>query len=78
VKGTTTVGAQVLLTHGEVEHARAQYPWVALFIVAHIAVSSTDETEYVASGGEPIIYAPWRVENGELVPLAYAYAPPSR
>jgi Domain of unknown function (DUF3883) len=78
VKGTTTAGAQVLLTRGEVEHARAQYPQVALFIVAHITVSGTDETEYAASGGESIIYAPWRIEDGELAPLAFAYVPSSR
>lgn len=61
-----------------VEHARAQYPRVALIIVAQIEVSGTDETEYTASGGELMIYEPWRIEDGALAPLAFAYVPPSR
>jgi hypothetical protein len=70
VKDSTTAGAQVLLTGGEVEHARAQYPRVALYIVvAHITVRGTDESAYTAPGGESISYAPWHIEDGELAPV---------
>jgi hypothetical protein len=77
VKGTTGDGAQVLLTPNEVEHARAHYPAVALFVVAHIVTDEVASGRQEASGGTVQIIEPWRVDDGVLVPVGYAYSVPS-
>lgn len=74
VKGTTSEGTNILLTEGEVKHAR-KHTNVALFIVANITLSSMSG-KLEPSGGTTIIRQPWRVDDGELTPLAYKYTTP--
>jgi hypothetical protein len=71
VKGTTGGGTSVLLTTNEVEHARAQQPHVALFVVSEIQLRREPGSEPVASGGTVRILEPWDVRACELRPMAY-------
>lgn len=54
VKGTTADGAEVLLTPNEVQHARSDYPNVALFVMARIEVGEAEGGTIEAFGGEVI------------------------
>ena len=74
VKGTTTSGAQVLLTPLEVTHARTQYPNVALFVLAGIQVKRTPDGAVEASGGEARVIDPWRLETDNLSPIGFSYS----
>jgi hypothetical protein len=74
VKGTTSLGQEVLLTPNEVKHART-YPDVALTIVHSITVTPTDAGP-VAEGGELVLYDPWDITQGNLSPVGYAYSVP--
>jgi predicted RNA-binding protein with PUA-like domain len=73
VKGTTGQGSQVLLTAGEVTHARSHYPRVALYIVSNIRVSLSSEGIAQPHGGDVRVFEPWKVEPGSLTPLTYSY-----
>ncbi len=75
VKGTTTAGAEVLLTPNEVEHAR-RYPDVALFILADIVVKRDTDGTVSASGGRRVVFDPWVIGLGTLTPVGYRYAVP--
>lgn len=77
VKGTRTAGEVVLLTRGEVDHARAHYPNVALLIVTGIQLTRDAEGGPIASGGELQVYQPWQPEDDALSPLAFQYTVPS-
>jgi hypothetical protein len=70
VKGTTSAGAEVLLTKGEVELHREQYPNNALFVVKNIALDRV-RVPPAASGGELHVVRPWRVEDEHLTPISY-------
>ena len=50
VKGTTTDGAEVILTPNEVRHAR-EYPCTALFVLSNITVERADDGTITATGG---------------------------
>jgi hypothetical protein len=76
VKGTTTDGAEILLTPNEVAHARLQYPHVALFVVSQIALAQDATGELRASGGIARRYEPWQVDVGTLKALGYSYLLP--
>jgi hypothetical protein len=78
VKGTTGDGSQVLLTSGEVRHARAHMPDVALFILAGIKLGDDPEIAALASGGQGMVYEPWVLNDDDLSALAYMYHPPSQ
>jgi hypothetical protein len=73
VKGTTGDGSSVLLTPGEVRHARDH--GAALVVVSQIVLESDPESgERLASGGEPEVLNPWDVDaDGELIPTGYEY-----
>lgn len=71
VKGTTSDGSSVLLTAHEVQHARERHPAIALFVVSEIKVQGTE-----ATGGEVRLIEPWRVDDGELKPIAFNYLVP--
>ena len=75
VKGTTTDGAEVILTPNEVRHAR-EYPCTALFIVRHITVGRTEDGTVTATGGKHHCYDPWQVDDGTLTPLGFRYQVP--
>jgi hypothetical protein len=71
VKGTTSNGSAILLTRNEVEHARATYPHVALYIVADLQVGAESSA---ISGGRVIVCEPWQPHEEYLRPLAYTYS----
>jgi hypothetical protein len=76
VKGTVSRGAEVLLTPNEVEHARAAYPNVALFIVANIQVADPQAVVSEVHGGEVKVVSPWRIADGCLMPVGFSYVVP--
>lgn len=78
VKGTTSDGSSVLLTFNEVEHARARFPYVALFVVAQIKVERDSDEGIIASGGTVHRYEPWRVDDGTLKAIGFIHWPTSR
>jgi hypothetical protein len=71
VKGTTGAGENVLLTRNEVAHART-FPDLALVVVSRIELSRGAAPS--ASGGSKRVEEPWRIDMGELSPLAYEYS----
>lgn len=74
VKGTTGVGAQVILTVGEVRNA-LEYPDCALAVVSNIQLD-TSGAEPKATGGEVKFIRPWEVDQDALRPLTYEYLVP--
>lgn len=76
VKGTTGFGEKILLPKNEVAHAQTQYPNVALFIVHGIELSAQTPPE--ASGGTVLLLHPWRIDQGQLEPLAFSYVVPKQ
>jgi hypothetical protein len=76
VKGTTTLGDQVVLTRKEVEHART-YPHVVLFILADIVVTRDEEGNVTASQGRERMFDPWRLDDGTLTPIGFRYEVPT-
>lgn len=71
VKGTTSDGAQILLTANEVKHAQNLSNNVALFVLAHIQVDPTAPDKI--QGGEYQCLDPWNIDEGTLSPLAFTY-----
>lgn len=73
VKGTTTDGANVLLTHGEVAHAQ-NYPAQSVLVVISGIVVTNHNGETTASGGQITFHAdPWIPEESRLKPTVYRY-----
>ena len=72
MKGTTTDGAEVILTRNEVRHAR-EYPYTALFVVSNITVERAEDGTVTATGGNQHCYDPWRLGDGTLTPLGFRY-----
>jgi hypothetical protein len=76
VKGTTSTGAQILLTPNEVGYAREYYPSVALYVLSNVRLVQRSDGGPVASGGDVVIYDPWSIVAGPLVPVGFAYTTP--
>jgi len=76
VKGTTTDGAEVILTRKEVEHAK-DYPSCALFVLNNIKVDRADDGTVTATGGVHHPYDPWNIYEGTLTPIGYSYQVPA-
>lgn len=73
VKGTTGDGSSVLLTPGEVKHAREGHA-LRLIVVKGIALRLDDNGAWVAEGGEVNSMDPWDLDaTGELFPTGYEY-----
>ena len=72
VKGTTTDGAEVILTPNEVRHAR-EHPHTALFILSNITVERAEDGTVIATGGKRNLYDPWRLDDGTLAPVGFRY-----
>jgi hypothetical protein len=68
VKGTTTLGDAIVLTHGEVEHACNDRNECSLFVLHSIRLKRQK-----ASGGEQFILEPWRLLRTNLRPINYTY-----
>jgi hypothetical protein len=72
VKGTTTDGESVHLTHGEVKHVRRHEGQVALFVVRNMKLVET-EGGLEARGGDQLIRRPWDLAEDRLTPTHYDY-----
>jgi len=77
VKGTTTDGAEVILTPNEVAHAR-ENPCAALFVVSNITVERAEDGSMTAANGQHFCYDPWRLDDGTLTPLGFRYQVPTK
>jgi len=75
VKGTTSDGAQILLTPNEVEHAR-NYENVALFVVSNLITSEDAEGKTTVSAGRIKLLFPWTPVDDELSPIGFSYQVP--
>lgn len=74
VKGTTGDGSSVLLTPGEVVHARDANVKLMLLIVSGIELIAKQDEDPTASGGTLRIIDPWRIdEDGTLTPTGFEY-----
>jgi hypothetical protein len=76
VKGTTGLGSLVRLTRGEVDHARAMCPHVALYIVSEIRLARGARPH--AARGTPRPWHPWIIDDGTMETPAFEYALPLR
>lgn len=77
VKGTTSEGTTVLLTPNEVEHARAKYPNVALYVVSDICIITDNDGEVQTQGGLVTHFEPWQIDQSSLKPIGYEYTVPA-
>jgi Protein NO VEIN, C-terminal len=69
VKGTTSLGEQIVLTKREVEEA--SMPGYVLFVVSEILLAS-EGGSVVAGGGQCRVIPLWRQEKHILKPIAYS------
>ncbi|WP_433194252.1 MrcB family domain-containing protein [Nocardia sp. CA-107356] len=76
VKGTTSLGGQVILTYNEVEHHRQEYPNNALVVVHSIKLDRTPVPPR-ASGGAIVVHQPWQIDQAMLRPVSYYYTVPN-
>lgn len=74
VKGTTSDGSEVLLTHGEVVLHRREFPKTMLLVVHSINLMKGDPP--VASGGALRVIDGFSPDPADLTPIAYRYTPP--
>lgn len=72
VKGTTSIGEQIVLTKNEVAVHRARYPYNALIIVHSITLTRSPGNPS-ADGGELVMLSPWDIVESQLRPLAFQY-----
>ena len=74
VKGTTTDGSSVLLTHGEVSHAESCGN-LALYILHGLTLQDDGSGDVEAVGGRSEVHNPWDIAKGTLSPLTYQHIP---
>ena len=74
VKGTTSDGSEVLLTHGEVLLHRREYPKTMLLVVHTIELTKGEPP--IASGGALRVIDGFSPDSADLTPIAYRYSPP--
>lgn len=72
VKGTTSLGEEVILTRNEVELHQVAHPDNAL-VVVHSIVLDRSVSPPVASGGVLEYWQPWELADVDLTPMAYRY-----
>ena len=75
VKGTTTVGAEVVLTKNEVDVYSKAHPATMIAIVSGIVLHRGKEPS--ATGGYLRSMHPWEIALGALTPISYRYRVPS-
>ena len=68
VKGSTTDGSSIVLTHNEVKHASDPHTTCALFLLHSITLDRGK-----ASGGTQIVLNPWQLQQVNLKPVTYIY-----
>jgi hypothetical protein len=74
VNGTTTDGAEVILTPNVLAHART-YRDTALFILSRIHIERDNAGMVMATGGIQRLYDPRQIDNGTPIPVGYRYQP---
>jgi hypothetical protein len=75
VKGTTSAGAGVPLTAGEVDHHADAFPHNALVVVRNIDLHR-DGVSPTASGGRLFELRAWQIDPGALRTISFAYEVP--
>ncbi|QHO73083.1 hypothetical protein ACH79_10965 [Bradyrhizobium sp. CCBAU 051011] len=73
VKGTTSTGEEVVVTHNEVEVQRMRYPNNALIVVHSVDLLRSADTPK-ARGGMLLMRSPWEIEDNHLRPIAFRCA----
>ncbi|MEU7141694.1 DUF3578 domain-containing protein [Nocardia sp. NPDC046473] len=76
VKGTISLGEEVILTYNEVEHHLKEHPNNAL-VVVHSIKLDRKQSPPVASGGIVVVHQPWQIDVTMLRPISYRYVTPS-
>lgn len=76
VKGTTSIGEQIVVTRNEVAVHRARHPHNALIVVHSIILARTSGRP-TAAGGQLVMVSPWQINEERLRPLAFQYAVPN-
>jgi hypothetical protein len=76
VKGTTTEGAEVILTPNEVRHAQ-ENNCTALFVLSNVKIERAEDGTVTATGGIRHLYDPWDLDDGTLTPLGFRYQVPA-
>jgi hypothetical protein len=74
VKGTTSLGEQIVLTRDEVKHHN-ENPNNALVVVHSILLDRTQQTP-VAYGGTRVVTQPWKIDESGLTVISYRYKIP--
>lgn len=77
VKGTQTLGEDVLLTPNEVAFAENHRDSMALFVVSSCTVDRDDHGIRV-SGGEVRVLHLWNIDRAALTPTGYYYYLPEQ
>ncbi|MFC6089808.1 protein NO VEIN domain-containing protein [Saccharothrix lopnurensis] len=72
VKGTTSAGAEVVLTHNEVLLNAEHHPDTMLIVVAGVELDRA-AVPPTAGGGVLRVAHPWSVDPADLTPVAYRY-----
>jgi hypothetical protein len=70
VKGTTSTGDEVVVTHNEVGVQRTRYPNNALIVVHSVDLLRSSEAPK-AHGGKLLMRSPWKIEESHLRPIAF-------
>src|SRR5262249_3203042 len=76
VKGTTTDGAEVILTPNEVRHAQ-ENRCTALFVLSNVKIERDEDGTVIATDGIRHLYDPWCLDDGTLTPLGFRYQVPA-
>lgn len=79
VKGTQTLGEEVVLTPNEVRHIRETDKCDAthaLYVVSQIQLDRSDGVR--CSGGRERLLRPWDIDSAHLTPTKYAYRVPGQ
>jgi hypothetical protein len=71
VKGTTTSGQQIIITHAEVEFAREHQQEMLLVVVSGIEVIQDESGRVSADGGTAITFREWAPQASQLRPISY-------
>lgn len=75
VKGTMSLGEQIILTRREVEHHQ-EHPNNALVVVHSILLDRTQQPP-VAYGGTRVVTQPWKIDESGLTVISYRYKIPT-
>jgi hypothetical protein len=75
VKGTVSIGHDVILTRNEVALHQAEFPKNMLAVLSNIKLDRTGMTP-IAAGGNLRVWKPWALDDTSLKALSYTYSVP--